>query len=82
MSKDPAARPLYTWYGDDFTGSTDVLEALALHGVKAVLFTRTPDARALAALSLIHISSPSGNRTYTPFYLVRDEAYTMYAQHG
>ena len=27
-------------------------------------------------------SSPSGNRTYTPFYLVRDEAYTMYAQHG
>jgi hypothetical protein len=21
-------------------------------------------------------------RTYAPFYLVRDEAYTMYAQHG
>lgn len=51
MSADPATRPLYTWYGDDFTGSTDVLEALALHGVKAVLFTRTPDARALAAFS-------------------------------
>jgi hypothetical protein len=29
-------------------------------------------------------SSPTGsrNRTYAPFYLVRDEAYTMYAQHG
>lgn len=51
MSTEPAARPLYTWYGDDFTGSTDVLEALALHGVKAVLFTRTPDARSLAAFS-------------------------------
>ncbi len=51
MSTQPAAHPLYVWYGDDFTGSTDVLEALALHGVKAVLFTRTPDARALAAFS-------------------------------
>ena len=40
---------MYVWYGDDFTGSTDVLEALATHGVKAVLFTRTPDRRALAA---------------------------------
>jgi uncharacterized protein YgbK (DUF1537 family) len=49
VSTGPAARLLYTWYGDDFTGSTDVLEALALHGAKAVLFTRTPDARALAA---------------------------------
>jgi 3-oxoisoapionate kinase len=39
---------LYTWYGDDFTGSTDVLEALALHNVQAVLFTRAPDARLLA----------------------------------
>jgi hypothetical protein len=29
-------------------------------------------------------SSPAGKatRTYAPFYLVRDEAYTMYAQHG
>jgi uncharacterized protein YgbK (DUF1537 family) len=55
VSTEPAARPLYAplyaWYGDDFTGSTDVLEALALHGVKAVLFTRTPDVRALAAFS-------------------------------
>lgn len=27
-------------------------------------------------------SSPSGNRTYAPFYRVRDESYTMYSQHG
>jgi 3-oxoisoapionate kinase len=33
---------LYAYYGDDFTGSTDVLEALALYGVPAVLFTHTP----------------------------------------
>jgi uncharacterized protein YgbK (DUF1537 family) len=31
-----------SWYGDDFTGSTDVLEALAPH-MPAVLFLRPPD---------------------------------------
>jgi uncharacterized protein YgbK (DUF1537 family) len=33
---------LLTFYGDDFTGSTDVMEALASHGVSTVLFTRFP----------------------------------------
>jgi 3-oxoisoapionate kinase len=33
---------LLTYYGDDFTGSTDVMEAMASHGVKTVLFTRLP----------------------------------------
>lgn len=36
-------RPLYAFYGDDFTGSTDVLEQLAEGGVPAVLFLRPPD---------------------------------------
>ncbi|GAA4006125.1 four-carbon acid sugar kinase family protein [Sphingomonas humi] len=36
-------KPLYAYYGDDFTGSTDVLEQLAEGGVQAVLFLRTPD---------------------------------------
>jgi uncharacterized protein YgbK (DUF1537 family) len=36
--------PLYAFYGDDFTGSTDVLEQLAEGGVPAVLFLRAPDA--------------------------------------
>lgn len=31
-----------SYYGDDFTGSTDVMESLALHGMKTVLFTRIP----------------------------------------
>lgn len=34
--------PLISYYGDDFTGSTDVMEALATHGVDTVLFTRIP----------------------------------------
>ncbi len=33
---------LISFYGDDFTGSTDVLEALSTHGVDTVLFTRIP----------------------------------------
>ncbi|MEP1445303.1 MAG: four-carbon acid sugar kinase family protein [Paraglaciecola sp.] len=34
---------LYAYYGDDFTGSTDVLEQLAEGGIDAVLFLREPD---------------------------------------
>ncbi len=34
-----------SFYGDDFTGSTDVMEALASHGIKTVLFTRIPTAQ-------------------------------------
>src|SRR5215212_6084333 len=33
---------LLTYYGDDFTGSTDALEALTLGGVPAVLFLEPP----------------------------------------
>ncbi len=33
---------LLSYYGDDFTGSTDVMEALSVHGVDTVLFTRIP----------------------------------------
>jgi uncharacterized protein YgbK (DUF1537 family) len=33
---------LYSYYGDDFTGSTDVLEGLAAAGVRSVLFLGPP----------------------------------------
>jgi uncharacterized protein YgbK (DUF1537 family) len=33
---------LLSYYGDDFTGSTDVMEALAANGVPTVLFLGTP----------------------------------------
>ncbi len=35
-------KKLLAFYGDDFTGSTDVMEALASHGIETVLFTRLP----------------------------------------
>lgn len=41
-------RRLLTFYGDDFTGSTDVMEALASHGVQTVLFTRLPTEKEFA----------------------------------
>lgn len=39
---------LLAYYGDDFTGSTDALEALTNSGVSTVLFFETPDAQMLA----------------------------------
>jgi 3-oxoisoapionate kinase len=41
--------PLFSFYGDDFTGSTDALEALAANGVPSVLFVEPPDERRLSA---------------------------------
>lgn len=35
---------LVTFYGDDFSGSTDVVEAFATHGLPAVLFLKPPTA--------------------------------------
>lgn len=40
--------PLVAWYGDDFTGSAAVLEALAFAGLPSVLFLDIPKERQLA----------------------------------
>ena len=37
-----------TFYGDDFTGSTDAMEALALAGLRTILFLRAPGAHEIA----------------------------------
>ncbi len=34
---------MLSFYGDDFTGSTDVMETLSMNGVPAVLFLEAPD---------------------------------------
>jgi hypothetical protein len=48
-----------TYYGDDFTGSTDVLEALAANGIFTVLFFGVPRRKASCALSRIAARSES-----------------------
>lgn len=40
--------PLLTFYGDDFTGSSAVMEVLSFAGVPTMLFLDTPDAALLA----------------------------------
>ncbi len=65
--------PLYSWYGDDFTGSSDVLEALAIHGVKSVLFTHTPRPRDLAAFSGCPAIGIAGeSRSRNPLWMSRN----------
>ena len=39
---------LLTFYGDDFTGSTDAMEALALSGLRTILFLHAPSATEIA----------------------------------
>lgn len=51
MTQTAAAWPqglLLTYYGDDFTGSTDVMEAMTAAGVPTVLFVTTPTLQMLA----------------------------------
>ena len=43
--------PWVAYYGDDFTGSTDVMEAFTAAGVPTVLFLQTPEASSLARFS-------------------------------
>src|ERR1700743_3841866 len=40
--------PLLAFYGDDFTGSTDALEQMALRGIRAALFIEPPTAKQLS----------------------------------
>jgi uncharacterized protein YgbK (DUF1537 family) len=39
----------FGFYGDDFTGSTDAMEALSLRGMPTLLFLDVPDEKALAS---------------------------------
>jgi 3-oxoisoapionate kinase len=57
---------LYVYYGDDFTGSTDVLESLALAGIESVLFLGLPSQKHLEAFPncrTIGIAGDSRSRT-------------------
>jgi uncharacterized protein YgbK (DUF1537 family) len=61
---------LYCYYGDDFTGSTDVLEQLAGNGVSSVLFLRTPTPAQLARFSACQAIGFAGDaRSRTPEWM-------------
>lgn len=59
-----------TYYGDDFTGSTDVMESLSLHGLKTVLFTRIPTAEQRERFSGYDAIGLAGtSRSQTPAWM-------------
>ncbi len=61
---------LYTFYGDDFTGSTDVLEQLASNGIPAVLFLRPPTPEDLAAFPNVQAIGIAGDsRSRSPEWM-------------
>ncbi len=63
-------KPLYGYYGDDFTGSTDVLEQLAEGGVSAVLFLRRPDAALRARFADVQAIGLAGDsRSRSPEWM-------------
>jgi uncharacterized protein YgbK (DUF1537 family) len=64
------ARPLISYYGDDFTGSTDVMEALASNGVETVLFLKVPDAGLLTRFGAARAFGLAGtSRSETPAWM-------------
>jgi uncharacterized protein YgbK (DUF1537 family) len=72
VTRRKPSRLLYAYYGDDFTGSTDVLELLGLHGVASVLFARTPTARDLAAFAHCRAIGIAGeSRSRNPAWMSR-----------
>ncbi|WFU11514.1 four-carbon acid sugar kinase family protein (plasmid) [Rhizobium sp. CB3090] len=61
---------LISYYGDDFTGSTDVMEALASNGVPTVLFLGIPDAALLERFSQCRAIGIAGtSRSETPEWM-------------
>jgi len=61
---------LLSYYGDDFTGSTDVMESLAMNGVPTVLFTRIPNAQEQARFAGFEAVGIAGtSRSQTPQWM-------------
>src|SRR5215471_3573060 len=62
----PTETPLFSYYGDDFTGSTDALEALAMQGIPTVLFLGIPPdevRRQFQNYRAIGLAGPSRSRS-------------------
>lgn len=61
------ARPIYGWYGDDFTGATDTLATISTRGRKAFLFLSVPERRHLEEAGYLDAIGIAGRaRAMTP----------------
>ena len=64
---------LLAYYGDDFTGSADVMEALARSGYRTVLFLKPPTTEQLAKYpGLRAFGIAGGSRTMSPAEMERE----------
>jgi uncharacterized protein YgbK (DUF1537 family) len=67
------SRLLLTFYGDDFTGSTDALEQLALAGLRAALFVEPPTPAQLKKYSGLQAIGVAGmTRSLAPAAMERE----------
>jgi len=57
---------LLTFYGDDFTGSTDAMESLARAGVRTILFLKPPTPEALADFTDVGAVGVAGDSRAMP----------------
>src|SRR3569623_35499 len=63
-------RMLYTYYGDDFTGSTDVLEQLGSYSIPSVLFVGAPTPEHAARFANVQAVGIAGDsRTRSPEWM-------------
>lgn len=73
MSVRPNHSLLLAYYGDDFTGSTDVMESLARVGLRTVLFLRPPTKEQLASFpGLSAFGIAGGSRAMSPAQMERE----------
>jgi len=61
MMRPESRRLLLAYYGDDFTGSTDVLESLAAAGIPTMLFMSPPSRQTLAKFPRLRAFGVAGN---------------------
>ena len=65
-----SAAPLLTFYGDDLTGSTDVMEALTSHGLPTVLFLGQPTPAQMRRFGEVRAVGLAGtSRSETPAWM-------------
>lgn len=64
---------LLSFYGDDFTGSTDVIDVMARAGLPTVLFLSMPDETVLASFSNARVIGLAGiSRSQTPAWMAEN----------
>ncbi|MFK7856545.1 MAG: four-carbon acid sugar kinase family protein [Granulosicoccus sp.] len=65
-----STKPVLSYYGDDFTGSTDVMEAMASNGFNCVLFLEVPDEQLLERFADSQVIGIAGtSRSETPEWM-------------